>query len=96
MARHGAIPTEAKDPTLLPRIRALLAEGHSVRQVGLRLGLRATLVAAICRRNGLVLPDARRTVDAPPLQSRMCLRCDAPFGSTGPHHRLCADCRRAV
>jgi len=27
---------------------------------------------------------------------RACLRCDQPFLSEGPHHRLCERCRQAL
>lgn len=30
-----------------------------------------------------------------PTTPRQCLRCDAPFDSEGPHHRLCGPCRTA-
>jgi hypothetical protein len=31
--------------------------------------------------------------DKPPLRQRPCLRCEKPFASEGPHHRLCNACR---
>lgn len=34
------------------------------------------------------LKDARA-----PTTPKRCLRCDATFGSQGPHHRLCEKCR---
>ena len=30
------------------------------------------------------------------LRRRVCLRCDRPFLSEGPHHRLCERCREVL
>ncbi len=41
-------------------------------------------------RNREVLEMVRRYPEA----KRNCMRCRRAFTSTGPHHRMCNDCRR--
>lgn len=44
-------------------------------------------------RNDKRLPGLPRKGPEPPTAERNCLRCQDPFPSTGPGHRLCAGCR---
>lgn len=43
--------------------------------------------------SGLFRHRAYRHDVTPPTTTRACMRCRSEFGSEGPHHRMCSNCR---
>ncbi|SDH89863.1 hypothetical protein [Roseospirillum parvum] len=101
--RDQGVPRDDADEAR--QVRALMDQGRTLREMAHHLGrTRDEIVdimalqgwAGLTAEGGFCVPDSDAAVGRQerPAIRRNCMTCGASFVSAGPHHRMCARCRR--